>query len=185
MVIYCCGLDLAARERKPSGLTILKIDNSVELIEIRELYGDSNILAELSKYDRLIVAIDSPLSLPVNNMSYRQVDLELRKMGYRVLPPTWRYMKELTIRAMELTKVLNNRGIVVFETHPRSSLKSSHCNTFEELVNAVDLSVPRDLSIHEVDSVIAAITCVFHVRGRSIVISSVDGSIVLLPKICR
>ena len=185
MVIFCAGIDLSASESKPSGVSVLAIRENaeIELLFVGRLRGDEEIVDTLLRYGARLVAVDSPLSLP-RGRYYRNVDLKLKRMGFNVLPPAWRAMTQLTLRTMRLAEELKRHGVLVLETHPSSCVKASGCRTFQELVTAISLKVPANLCRDEKDAVIAALACVFHVTGRSVVVEADDGTVVLLPRIC-
>lgn len=187
MVIFCIGIDLAAKENRPSGVSIIKYTSisKLELVKVTRIYKDDDLVDTVTRYRQAIVALDSPLSLPKEGMYYRQVDLELKRMGYKVLPPAWHTMKHLTLRAMKLSQIFKAHEISVIETHPLSSLKSSKCETFDRLVKALEITVPTYLTKDERDSIIAAVTCVFYVNKEAVIIKSLNGSIVILPEICK
>lgn len=187
-MVICAGLDLAAREHRPTGIAIVEAwgPGFIHLANVTIAYRDLDIVEILKKTRTDTIAIDSPLSLPTNNRKYREVDLEMIKRGFRVLPPSWRYMRELTLRAMKLASTLKTIGIEVIETHPLSALKSSNCSTPERLFQTV-FSKPIDIlgiSKHEVDAIIASIVCVYHYHGASLPVRAPDGLIALLPPLC-
>lgn len=185
MVIFCSGVDLAARESKPSGISVISVnDEHLELVFVGKVKKDEEILKLLVKYQVKAVAVDSPLSLPTSGF-YRELDLKLKKMGFRVLPPAWKAMRELTLRAMKLANALRNLGIEVFETHPFSCMKSSQCRSFDSLMRVLGLTVPRMLDKDEKDSIVAALACAFHQLRKSFLISTGEDFIVLLPRICH
>ncbi|MEM0001713.1 MAG: hypothetical protein QXV54_05975 [Desulfurococcaceae archaeon] len=186
MVSICAGLDLSGSEERYSGISIIHVmeNTKIDVVFVGKMYTNEEITRTLMKHGVCIVAIDAPLTTPTTGKYFREVDLELIKMGYRVLPPSWASMKKLVERAIKLTKELRGLGISVIETHPTSSLKSSGCSSFEELLKKLNLEIPRKLSKDEVDAVISAIVCAFHVLNRDIVVKSKNGEVSLLPRIC-
>lgn len=186
MVVFCSGIDLAAKENRPSGISIISVNTKeqLELVFVGKVKKDKEILKLLVEHQVKAVAVDSPLSLPTSGF-YRELDLVLRKMGFRVLPLAWKTMRELTLRAMRLATSLRALGVEVFETHPSSCMKSSQCRSFDSLVKTLNLTMPRMLDKDEKDSVIAALACIFHRLGKSFLISASEGFIVLLPRICH
>jgi len=185
MVVTCAGIDLASREDKPSGVSVVKVTEGLDLdlVLVSKALRDNDIVKFVLGYGVKAVAIDAPLSLPMTGY-YRQLDLELKRRGFNVLPPSWRYMRELTLRAIKLAEAFTSLGVAVLETHPSSCLKSSGCYSFEALTSTLRIRVPSRISKDEEDSIIAAIVCAFHVQGKSVVVHSKDGSIVLLPRVC-
>ncbi len=178
-MVKVAGLDLRARQDKPSGMAFFQ---GKRLIFISKAYGDEEILSLLEKYKPKIVAIDSPLS---HSRGFRRVDKKMIRMGYKVLPPGWPAMRRLVSRALRLREILGRRGIVVIETHPRSSLLSSGCSIGELMVReGLEQSLIRDLSKDEIDALIAALTAYHYVIGNYVSVKDVDGEIILLPRIC-
>jgi len=184
-MVVCGGLDLAARPHRPTGVAVVRAtcDFKLELLYVDEVYSNEDIIASLVKYSPVAVAIDSPLALPKRG-SMREVDYALIKSGFRVLPPAWRTMIELTLRAQRLMRIFENYGIEVIETHPRSSVQSSSCGTIQELLGVVGLIPHRELTRHEADSVVASLVCVYYKSGKALVFKASDGEIALLPRIC-
>ncbi|MEM2014156.1 MAG: DUF429 domain-containing protein [Desulfurococcaceae archaeon] len=185
-MVICAGLDLAAKPHRPSGLAIIEARSPLELrvLNVSTVYTNHEIVEALRSSNVDMVAIDSPLSMPSSVRGYRDVDIEMIRHGFRVLPPRWRSMTNLTLRAMELTEVMRNLGVKVVETHPLSALKSSRCRSLSALTRRINLDVERCSSKHEADAVVAAIVCVFHFFKMSLTISAADGLIVLLPPLC-
>jgi|YelNatPaOPRAMG01_1025707.scaffolds.fasta_scaffold70649_2 predicted nuclease with RNAse H fold len=186
MVNICAGLDLSGSERKSSGVSIVEVGKGLDIkvLYVGRLRSNSEITELLLKHYVRAVAVDSPLTLPSRGKHFREVDLKLVKMGYRVLPPSWASMKKLTVRAINLVKELKSLGILVIETHPTSSLRSSGCDSFDELAGKLHLELSRELSKDEKDAVIAAVTCAFHLLNKDIVVKDEDGEIAILPRIC-
>ncbi len=178
-MVIVAGLDLRARSDKPTGIAFLK-DN--KLVFVSKTYTDEEIIALLTRYKPLVVALDAPLS---HANGFREVDKKMIRQGYRVLPPGWKSMKMLVSRALRIKALLSDKGIYVIETHPRSSLKSSGCS-IEELLGMVGIEKERIrcLSRDEVDAVVAALTAYYYVRGEYVSVKDVDGEIILLPRIC-
>lgn len=150
-----CGIDLAVV--RPSSIGILE-NNIVSVSEVstdEEIYETCN--------DAKVVSIDSPLS---HSRGFREVDKEMIRRGYRVLPPSW--MKSLVERAINIKGLLNT---TVIETHPTSSMKNLNLN-WKELANKKDT----------VDAVMCALVSAYYYIRKAVEISSHDGTIYILPK---
>ncbi len=171
------GIDPAATHRRPSGVAILYDNN---LLFLGKAYTDNEIIQPILNYKPVAVAIDSPLAYADK---YRMVDLEMKRKGFRVLPPGWRSMRMLIERSLRLKNVLEGHGIAVIETHPLSALKNSGCS-FEKLVELHGISISRRISRDEADALIAALVAYYYVNDKAINISAPDGIIYLLPRIC-
>lgn len=185
-MVICAGLDLAAKENRASGISVAVSRGpfAIEMIKFKTVYSDRDILSTIIEGGVSIVAIDSPLSLPPMK-SYREIDLKLKRMGFNVLPPVWRSMRELTLRAIRLADTLRSTGIEVIETHPSSCLKSSGCNTFERLAEIFRIRVPTSVNKDERDSIIALIACTLYSFNRGLIVSADDGAVVLVPRLCQ
>ncbi|MEZ0289668.1 MAG: hypothetical protein ABWJ42_01075 [Sulfolobales archaeon] len=152
------GLDLAASSRRCSGFSVIDIvEMSIECVKC--LYSDAEILNEIEKHDVELIAIDAPIAPePV----YRLVDRKARSLGYPVLPPTLGPMRVLVKRAWSIKLLLENIGIRVIETHPRSAMISSRAGDLYELVERLGLRLRDSIELNElnkdqIDSIIAAI----------------------------
>ena len=178
-MVIVAGLDLRARQDRPSGIAFFQNKNPVF---VSKVYTDNEIFSLMIKYKPQIVAIDSPLS---HSRGFRNVDKKMIRMGYKVLPPGWLAMKKLISRALMIRESLMKNGITVIETHPRSSLLSSGCS-LEELFSheGIDQQFITNLSKDEIDAIIAALTAYYYVIGDFISVKDVDGEIILLPRIC-
>lgn len=187
-MVICAGIDLSANPRRPSGLSVVEyseVNGSLNLVYVG-VVNENNEIVDLIKRHRVNgVGIDAPLSMPSEGRYYRKVDLRMIKAGFRVLPPAWRNMRSLTTRGVILADSLRSMGYVVIETHPRSCLKSSGCSSIEELFKALGLVVSRFLTRDEIDSIIASIACLYYLLGSDTRIVDEDGSITLLPRICK
>lgn len=178
MVIFA-GLDPAGTEKRPTGLAIIK--NNI-FIFIGKLYRDNEIIDKILFYKPVVLAIDSPLSY---SKGYREVDLLMKKLGYKVLPPGWRSMQILIHRSLRIKSILEKRGVKVIETHPLSALKSSGCKTLDELLAKLNIKLEtKNLSKDEKDAAIASLVAKFYYNNKSYMVKAKDGIIHLLPKIC-
>ncbi len=176
------GLDLAGSPKRPSGLVILDtLSNTILYAGI--VYDTEKIVNTITAYTPTVIAIDSPLSH--SQRGYRLVDIELKRRGYRVLPPSWRGMKMLVDRALVIMKRLVEKNIAVIETHPRSALKSSRCETIWDLLVSTGIKgLPQYLPKDVADAAISAVVAKFYVEGRAVYISASDGIVYLLPPLC-
>ncbi len=180
-MVVVAGLDPSGSSRRPSGLAILYDEHVVFL---STLYSDRDIVDTVKRYKPVVVAIDSPLSHSIRG--YREVDLVMKRMGYRVLPPSWRSMRMLIDRSIKLMNAFLSIGIGVIETHPLSALRSSGCRDWIELTRKLlpnfkpSPRLPRDA----VDALIAALVAKAYVEGTALSISARDGVIYLLPRVC-
>lgn len=149
-----CGIDLAVKRK-----TTIGVLNNYE-IRIYEVSTNEEIIQLCSKAN--ITAIDSPLS---HSKGFRNVDKEMIRRGFRVLPPS--FISKLVERAIELSRSLKN----VIETHPTSTLKNLGINWRR---------------LHEVKDYVDAAACAMVALGYEIgyveEIKANDGVIYLLSK---
>jgi len=184
-MVVVMGIDLAGSPKRRTGYAILR---ESYVLETGIVYTDKEIIDLVKKYMPRVVAIDSPLSMPIKG--YRKVDIMMKRRGYRVLPPTWPSMKMLVYRAMKLVKEIRSidREAIVIETHPLSAFKSSNCSSLYELLTKASITDNIDadtLSNDERDGLIAALVAYYYSLGKHVSIKAVNGEIYLLPPICR
>ena len=153
-VLKFCGIDLAVKRPSAVGLFLDSI------IRVKEVLKDEEII-EYCK-DSEVVAIDSPLS---HSKGFRDVDKEMIKRGYKVLPPSW--MRSLVDRAIRLSLSFKK----VIETHPTSSMKNVGLD-WRKLSNKKDI----------IDAVVCSLVAYFYHSGNIMVVRASDGEIFLLPK---
>ena len=154
------GVDLAAGEENETGFAViegLKLHTSglFTLDEITDAVMGAGV-----------VAVDAPLSLPWGRCClerdcgcsryghFRRSDMEARRYG-GVLPLTWRGMKELTLRGIELRKRLEGE-VKVIETHAGTVRRMR--NITGELRETFN---PGELNRHRMDALIAAAVALF------------------------
>ncbi|MDX9693577.1 MAG: DUF429 domain-containing protein [Methanothermobacter sp.] len=177
------GVDLAAKEK--TGIVII----SNREIETFEVSSDDEIIDATVNAD--LVLFDAPLSLPRGRCClemececsrfghFRKADLEIRKYG-RVLPLTFPYMKMLTYRGIRLKETLEslNPNLLIIETHP---------GTAQKLINLYRISsIFRikwdELSPHEFDATIAALTGYFYLKGEYKILGDPSEGAIILPE---
>lgn len=176
------GIDLAASPRRTTGLAVI----SNGIVETVSAYSDEEVLSWLLSKHPWLVAVDAPLNLPSDGRWVRNVDRAMMSRGFRVLPPSWRHMRELTLRAMTLSSRLVRAGVKAIETHPRSSLRSSGCEDYRDLAKLMRVSIAVEpVNRHEKDAIIAALTALAALRGLTEVVEADDGAIYLITHICQ
>jgi len=178
------GIDLSGAEKNPSGWAFL------EGLEARTalLSSDEEIIEATAREGPSLVAIDAPLSLPEVGYA-REVDKAMHRLGLHVLPPLFPAMRALTLRGINLSRALRARGLSVIEVHPASTRKvlglpvkgrASIQTALLELGLRGELE-ERELSIHELDAITAALTASLHLLGLSEAVRARDGEIII-PK---
>ncbi|MEM2021597.1 MAG: DUF429 domain-containing protein [Zestosphaera sp.] len=178
---YAVGLDLAAKSGRCSGAAVIDVLRG-EVASLRCLSNDEDIITFLRGFRGSVVAIDAPLTAQPR---MRDVDRLMYKSGLRVLPPSFRWMKQLTLRGYELTVRLNDLGYTVIETHPRSVLKYVGVEDFRELLMllGIKLDEPLLLNVHLKDALTAAAVAYCYVTGCTASVGSHDGVIYLVKRL--
>ncbi len=178
---FFIGIDLAGSPLRKTGVAVLAGEAPCTLAELVVLRADEEILSTVRRYRPGVVAIDAPLT--PSSRGYRRVDVEAKRLGFRLLPPSWRGMRMLTERGMRLAEILEEEGYTVVETHPRSALISAGCQPegWTECIEWCVHPVPRALAeTHLVDALVSACVAYQYHRGVARVVSAEDGEIVLL-----
>ncbi len=182
------GIDLAVRKGRCCGIAI-EFDGRCEAFCAYSWSETVSVLAKLlTQCSRCVVAIDAPLTLPSQDRAFREVDRKVIEKGFRLLPLSFRGMKLLAQRAIELRKLLENMGCVVVETHPRSALMSSGCLSVEDLTSSIGIACRREACAAYVkdvkDSIVALAVAICVDRGCAEFVEASDGCIALLKKLC-
>ena len=176
------GIDLAGAEKNPSGWAALEGLRARTAL----LASDEEIVEATARTSPDLVAIDAPLTLPEVGYA-REVDKAMHRLGLHVLPPLFPAMKALTLRGIRLSEALRARGLSVVEVHPASTRKvlglpvkgrASIQAALLELGLKGDLE-ERELSIHELDAITAALTASLHLLGLSEAVRAHDGEIII------
>jgi predicted nuclease with RNAse H fold len=149
--VIVVGVDLSIQ--RPSAVVAI---NKCEVLYLALADSDDDITAVASLMRPLVVAVDAPLSYPPEGRGLRDVERELRRLGFNLLPPLMGPMKKLTERGIALSKKLMSN---VIEVHPLTSMRAMGL-TMEKL--------RRHLGVrHEdlIDAFAAALTAVAYVEG--------------------
>ncbi len=147
-----CGIDLAGRKSRPTGICILN-DQS----HIFTVYTDEEILSAVNQsFD--VVAIDAPLSFHGDH--FRDCDSELQK-EYPILPLTFKGMQMLTQRGIGLASHISSQTI---EVYPHASKEVLHITRPEDLILYSITTLPS--TIHELDAAVAALTGKYFLEGK-------------------
>ncbi len=186
METVVAGIDLAASPKKCSGYSVIESkNNSPFLTKIKCLNTNKSIVNEILKDGVRVVAIDSPLT---KEPKMREVDRLMIKRGFRVFPPNFSWMRELSVRGWLIAEELKSLGIKVIETHPRSALVAAGVNSLQELLDLLEVRITvsnfSESVLHKDlrDSVIAAIVAYCYIRGCCDAVKASDGIIYILKK---
>lgn len=179
------GIDLAGREANPTGIAIWR-NRKVETFLV---YTNNEILEILWRVKPTIVAIDAPLCLPKRGI-LRKADIDLIRKGYRVFPPGLSAMKTLTLRALELNKLITERGLKTIEVHPTSTRKALNMPTkdwkaIQTIFKSLGLEgIPENqiLTPHEIDAITAALTAHLYLLNLTEAIGDNEEGFVIIPR---
>jgi predicted nuclease with RNAse H fold len=180
--LYAIGIDLAARPTKCSGFAVIEMGPQDILKRAVCLRSDESILRAVRQYKRAIVAIDAPI---MREPRMRGVDRELIKMGSRVFPPNFSWMKVLSVRAWRIAGILMKSGYEVVETHPRSALLSSGVPDARRLLEVVGVRVDvKDLKKKDLlDAAVASVVAYCVIKGCATSVDDGEYRIYLLKKL--
>jgi predicted nuclease with RNAse H fold len=177
---YGIGLDLAAKQDRCSGIAV--IDSYYgEVVSAGCLRTDNEIISFVSDLKPSVIAIDAPLT---NKPEIREVDKLMIKLGFRVFPPSFKWMRQLSLRGYELMTKLNTPEFTIIETHPKSVLKHVGLKNFKELLDLIGVKL-GELQVtnkHVEDALIASAVAYCYILGRVSKVSSHDGVIYLVEK---
>jgi predicted nuclease with RNAse H fold len=188
------GIDLAASERKASGVCLLR----GKRVKTFLLHTDDELVALAKRVRPALIAIDAPLSLPPDRKSIhdrtgthlRFCDRELLRRGIRFFPVTLGAMRPLTERGMRLKERLQGEGFRVVEVFPGGAqdvlgLPRKHHNLdgLREGLRRLGLrGIPDDATHDELDAVTAAYVGWLFLRGKAEVLGEEgDGIVMPLP----
>lgn len=179
------GIDLASAEKNPTGLAIWQNRKA----EVYTIYKNNEILEKIELGRPLIVAIDAPLKLPKKGL-LRKADKELIRKGYRVFPPGLPAMKMLALRAIQLNKLIVEKGINTIEVHPTSTRRALNMplkewRKIQTVLESIGLQVSlkkHALTSHEIDAITAALTAYLHIKGLTIAFGEETEGYIIVPK---
>lgn len=175
------GIDLAGNENNPTGLGLL----TNKSITAKTLHSDNEILEFCKDMNPDIIAIDAPLAFPEGGR-FRRADQELIERGHQVLPLTLDGMEKLTERGMKVSEKLRNSDFEIIEVHPKTSGKiitgtKSRAEWISKLKEE-GWGIESNLSKHEVDSILAALTGKLYLEKRTEQVGGRKGKIVIPQK---
>jgi len=181
------GIDLANTEKNPTGWALLKD----KFISTCQVYLDQEILNKIRDNAPALVAIDAPLSLPKKKEFTRKADREMHKKGYPVLPPRFRTMEKLTLRAIKLKQQILSQGVKVIEVHPTSTRKAlkmpikdwRNIQTTFVLMGLEGDVKTRTLTSHEIDAATAALTGQLYLKGKTELIGDKIEGFIAVPAV--
>lgn len=179
------GIDLAGLPKNPSGWALWE-NNKVETCLV---YRDSEILEGIARSRPAAIAIDAPFNFPKRGL-LRKADREMIKRGYRVFPPALTAMRTLTLRAIKLNKLIEEKGYKAIEVHPTSTRKAlsmppKEWEKIQEILVSMGLKgnlQTRNLTSHEIDAVTSALTAYLYMQNQTEAIGDEEGGYIIIPK---
>ena len=182
------GIDLSGKPENPTGICFLDGKNTY----FSTLFENNEILSYIHEKKPSLILIDAPLSLPKGRCClskdcscskkgghFREAEVKMRKYG-RTLPLTFRGMRMLTERGLQLSEELKNE-YTVLESHPRTIQKIlGLSNLYKDLENHFKL--PENISEHELDAALLVIAGIFYLQEEFMEFGDVNEGIIILPK---
>ncbi|RLF35197.1 MAG: DUF429 domain-containing protein [Thermoplasmata archaeon] len=169
------GIDLAGKEKNPTGLCIVNGETTIETV-----YHDEDIKRRVFSFDAkdTIIAIDAPL-IKGGIAKIRDVDKRLKKYG--TMPPVMKGMKDLVRRAFRLKEEFERKGYTVIEVFPTATSKilGVYDRDYKKVANALGIKVKNK---HELDAYLCALTGKFFLKGEAVEVGDEDGKIVIPVK---
>ncbi len=114
------GIDLAGKEKNPTGFCVLTEEGGKVKTDAKVFYYDRDILDEIRKERPDVVAVDAPFTFPGEGY-FREGDQLLIGMGFKPLSPRFPNMADLVRRARGLIKALPECKII--EVFPQASAR--------------------------------------------------------------
>ena len=178
------GIDLAGKPKNPTGWALWK----GKRVETSLIHTDKEILEGITRSNPTIIAIDAPFSLPKKGI-LRTADTEMIRRGYHVFPPRLPAMKTLTVRAVQLNKLMAKRAYKTIEVHPTSTRKALNMplkdwGKIQTTLESIGLEGDqvRVLKSHEIDAVTAALTAYLHMKNQTEAIGDAEEGYIIIPK---
>lgn len=180
------GIDLAGKDENPTGICVL---NNHDIL-LKTLYTDDEIIEEARKNNPSLIAIDAPLSLPKGRCCLekdcecavwghiRHAERDIRPYG-RVLPLTFRGMKMLTLRGIELARELR-KDYPAIETHPRTSQKMLGFADLQRDLGRL-FKLTGDATEHELDAAMAALTGFLYLKDCYLEVGEPEEGTIVIP----
>lgn len=203
------GLDLTCSPRSPSAYAVL--DSGCGLVASGVLGNNEAILSTVSSLRPALVAIDSPLALPLGlccleescscsplaSAPGRVAERELTRRGIGCFFTTKRsIIRPMVYRGIALRQGLEETGIAVIEVYPYASKvrlfgkplpkKSTRAGVEflrQRLLPMVHSleSPPLPLGHDLLDAIVAAYTGYLHTQGRTEAVGTVEEQCIVLP----
>jgi predicted nuclease with RNAse H fold len=190
------GVDLTSSAARASGYAVL--DEQARLRAVGLVAGDEEVLSLASRWRPRLVALDAPLSWPVDPESKgRQCELQLAREGIGAFRTTDRtIIRPLIERGIALSDAIRALGLEVIEVYPYGSKvrlfgrdipKKTTTEGRTWLRRRLEALIP-DLADHggpldhdELDAVVAAYTALLRDRGLAEEVGETAEGLICLP----
>jgi hypothetical protein len=154
------GIDLAAKEKNPTGFCVICSDT----IFVQTIFLDNQIIELINEFDPIIIAIDAPLI--TGEINIRKADKLMKKYG--AMPLTMPSMKLLTRRATKLAHHLQSNGYKVIEVFPTATAKilGFYEKNYKKSLNKINMESFFN-NKHEYDSYLCSLTAQLYHNGKT------------------
>ncbi len=182
---YIIGVDLAGKSKNPTVLALLQGRS----VQASLIYTDTELLDARERNKPELIARDSPLNLPKKGF-FRNAHRETLKKRYRVFPPKFAFMKESTLRAVKLNRLIEEKKYRAREVHPKSFRKARQMPLKDGKASQETLKVlglkgdleTRRLVTHGIDAVTAALTAKLHLNHQTEAVGNEEEGYIIVPK---
>jgi len=191
------GLDPTASEARPSGYAVL--DEQASLLAVGLVTTDEEILELTSRWRPRLVALDAPLSWPLDPESKgRRCEIQLAAEGIGTFRTTRRtIIRALVERGVALSAEMRSRGFEVIEVYPYGSKvrlygrpipKKTTPEGMAWLRRRLEALVPSlahhhgPLTHDELDAVVAAYTALLRDRGLTENVGEPAEGVICVPR---
>jgi len=182
------GIDLAGKSENPTGICFLCKNEFI----FSTVFTNDEILSQVFKKNPSLIVIDAPLSLPKGRCClsdkcscsqigghFRAAEIEMRKYG-RTLPLTFRGMRMLTERGMDLKEKLKN-DYEILESHPHTIQKILGLKNLEIVKKYYN--IPSNINEHEWDAALLVLNGIFYNKGQFMEFGDPEEGLITLPQI--
>jgi predicted nuclease with RNAse H fold len=149
------GIDLAAKEKNPTG--IFAINYKGEVLEEGIVFSNESIFKFVERNKPKVIAIDAPLSLPVFG-NVRTEERILMKKGYKLFP------------FFDSMRLLAERGMMILEKYKNKFTIIEVCPA----ITAKILNIEREknkLRRHVEDAKLAALNAKMFDEGKCVLVN--------------
>lgn len=190
------GIDLAGSPNRNTGICLLK---NMSILSCATLRSDAEILSFINSSRPDIIAIDAPLTLPPGRKSienrtgehFRACDRELRMRGIPFFPITLGPMRLLTMRGINLKKLLNELGYLVIEIYPGAAQdiwkivrKQRGLKELEKGLQKLGLKgLKKGRNGDELDAITGALVGRLYLKKQAEVLGDFEAGAIVIPKV--